>query len=346
MPDDPKAIGYPADDISEEQHQNIDTLIYILGNHADTQMHEVLMMYYWNIYFGEDVYDIDIDALLGLFNVDTFLTFTGYGGSGTASGGAGYSGGFVVKVDEPTTAPILKEEQLNSALEAWLSGEQLSNAKSVFTAVRDAEGTYKINSVFTYALMMQECGIGTASSSWVKENNWTSLVAYGHIQYPTPDANIEKFARMIATGKIYFSQGRDTVYEIGEKYCTSPPPPAWADGVSKYMMDIYNAAGVNVVMPSVGIGSGGRQEIVELAMQQQGKPYVWGASGPNSFDCSGLVQYVYSSLGISCPRSTSGYKSKKQYEINWSEAEPRRYTDYISRRTWIGLQLPDTQQYI
>lgn len=173
MPDDPKAIGYPAKDIASEQWQNIDELVYILGNHADTQVHEVLMMYYWNIYFGEDVYDIDLDALLGLFNTDTFLSFGGIGGSG-----AMYGGGFVVKVDELTSAPILTETQLSAALESWLSGGQLSNAKSVLKTVRSCETTYKINSVFTYALMMQECSMGTANSSWVRENNWTSLVGY------------------------------------------------------------------------------------------------------------------------------------------------------------------------
>lgn len=178
MPDDPLAIGYPAKDISGEQHQNIHELIYILGNHADTQMHEVLMMYYWNIYFGEDVYDIDLEALLGLFNTDTFIGFGGYGSGGSGGYGGMYGGGFVVKVDELTSAPILTETQLSSALESWLSGSQLSNAKSVLTTVRGCETTYKINSVFTYALMMQECSMGTASSSWVRENNWTSLVGY------------------------------------------------------------------------------------------------------------------------------------------------------------------------
>lgn len=143
----------------------------------------------------------------------------------------------------------------------------------------------------------------------------------GHIQYPSPNANIEKFARMIATGRIYFSQGRDTVYEIGECYCTEPPPPAWADAVSQHMLAIYNAAGINVTIPSI-IEGGGNEAIVELAMAQIGKPYVYGADGPNSFDCSGLVSYVYSSLGISVPRSTSQYKTKMAYEISWDDAQP------------------------
>lgn len=45
-------------------------------------------------------------------------------------------------------------------------------------------------------------------------------------------------------------------------------------------------------------------QVVAIAHQQLGKPYVWGATGPNSFDCSGLVQYVYRQIGINLPRTT------------------------------------------
>lgn len=38
------------------------------------------------------------------------------------------------------------------------------------------------------------------------------------------------------------------------------------------------------------------------ALQQLGKPYVWGAEGPNSFDCSGLVMAAYRHAGINLPR--------------------------------------------
>ncbi len=41
-----------------------------------------------------------------------------------------------------------------------------------------------------------------------------------------------------------------------------------------------------------------------LAKEQLGKPYQWGASGPNKFDCSGLVMYVYDNLGVKLPRVT------------------------------------------
>jgi cell wall-associated NlpC family hydrolase len=41
-----------------------------------------------------------------------------------------------------------------------------------------------------------------------------------------------------------------------------------------------------------------------LALQHLGKPYVWGATGPDSFDCSGLICYVYAQIGIQLPRVT------------------------------------------
>jgi cell wall-associated NlpC family hydrolase len=39
------------------------------------------------------------------------------------------------------------------------------------------------------------------------------------------------------------------------------------------------------------------------ALTQQGKPYVWGATGPNSYDCSGLVQWAFKQAGRVLPRT-------------------------------------------
>jgi cell wall-associated NlpC family hydrolase len=43
---------------------------------------------------------------------------------------------------------------------------------------------------------------------------------------------------------------------------------------------------------------------VRRALAQLGKPYVWGATGPSSFDCSGLVQYAYKGVGVDLPHHT------------------------------------------
>ncbi|SHH69025.1 hydrophobic W protein [Clostridium intestinale DSM 6191] len=46
------------------------------------------------------------------------------------------------------------------------------------------------------------------------------------------------------------------------------------------------------------------QDVVNEAYRHLGKTYVYGATGPNTFDCSGLTQYVYKQVGINISRTT------------------------------------------
>lgn len=48
------------------------------------------------------------------------------------------------------------------------------------------------------------------------------------------------------------------------------------------------------------------QAVLNLAYSKQGSPYVWGAEGPNSFDCSGFTSYVFkNAVGVNLPRTSS-----------------------------------------
>ena len=51
-----------------------------------------------------------------------------------------------------------------------------------------------------------------------------------------------------------------------------------------------------------GRASAAARKAVAVALAQLGSPYVWGASGPGSFDCSGLTSFAYAAAGITIPR--------------------------------------------
>jgi cell wall-associated NlpC family hydrolase len=62
-------------------------------------------------------------------------------------------------------------------------------------------------------------------------------------------------------------------------------------------------------------------QIVNLARTHIGQPYVYGAAGPYSFDCSGLVQYVHAQAGIGIPRTTDGQLAVAR-PVSKSAAQP------------------------
>lgn len=58
--------------------------------------------------------------------------------------------------------------------------------------------------------------------------------------------------------------------------------------------------------------------VVDYAASRLGCPYVWGASGPNTFDCSGLTMWCYRQIGISLP-----HYDRSQYAAARARLNPR-----------------------
>ena len=72
--------------------------------------------------------------------------------------------------------------------------------------------------------------------------------------------------------------------------------------------------------PSASIPSQG--SVVDYALSRIGCPYVWGAAGPNEFDCSGLVTWAYAQVGISVPHQTESMYYAAAARLPVSEAQP------------------------
>jgi peptidoglycan DL-endopeptidase CwlO len=64
-----------------------------------------------------------------------------------------------------------------------------------------------------------------------------------------------------------------------------------------------------------------RAAALETAMAQIGKPYRYGATGPSSFDCSGLTSFAFKNAGVSIPR-TSRAQSTVGTAVSKSDLQP------------------------
>jgi cell wall-associated NlpC family hydrolase len=81
---------------------------------------------------------------------------------------------------------------------------------------------------------------------------------------------------------------------------------------------------------------------VSYAYAKLGSPYVWGATGPDAFDCSGLIQAAYRSAGISLPRTTYAQIDAGR-RVSRSELLPGDLVFFYSGISHVGLYIGNGQ---
>ena len=87
------------------------------------------------------------------------------------------------------------------------------------------------------------------------------------------------------------------------------------------------------------IPASGRAAVaVRYAMAQVGKSYVYGAAGPNSFDCSGLTMAAWGSAGVGLPHSSSAQYGSGTH-ISASQLQPGDLVFYYSPISHVGMYI-------
>ena len=127
-------------------------------------------------------------------------------------------------------------------------------------------------------------------------------------------------ARLLATGLLSFGL-------TGGIAAVSAPAAQAAPAVQS------TASGASYRTVSASVAS----SAVRVAASKKGKPYRWGASGPNAFDCSGLTSYAYRQAGKSLPRTAHAqYRASKK--ISRSQARPGDLVFYGgARKHHVGI---------
>jgi len=77
-------------------------------------------------------------------------------------------------------------------------------------------------------------------------------------------------------------------------------------------------------------------KVIAFAKRQLGKPYVWGATGPNSYDCSGLTQDAWKAAGVSLPRTTWD-QVKVGTKVPKSQMRPGDLVFFYSDISHVGI---------
>jgi len=102
-------------------------------------------------------------------------------------------------------------------------------------------------------------------------------------------------------------------------------------------MTIFDKTGSypNLVLPeATNVGT----TALRAALTQRGKPYVWGAAGPDSYDCSGLVEWAFDQEGISLPHYTGSLWNSGMH-VSRADLEPGDLLFFFADISHVGLYI-------
>ena len=117
---------------------------------------------------------------------------------------------------------------------------------------------------------------------------------------------------------------------VGAGMALTPLPALAADGQT-------TAAVQAVAAPTVAA-----QAAVDTALAQLGDWYVWGGSGPDVFDCSGLTQYAYGAAGVYLPHS-SRMQSVMGWNVAVTDLQPGDLLFFYSPISHVGMYIGNGQ---
>lgn len=94
------------------------------------------------------------------------------------------------------------------------------------------------------------------------------------------------------------------------------------------------------VAPPAGAPSGEGIAVVQAALTRVGAPYSWGATGPDAFDCSGLIKWAFLQNGKSLPRSSQALAAGGQ-PVATAEVQPGDIVTFYSDASHAGIYIGD-----
>ncbi|MFJ8665773.1 NlpC/P60 family protein [Streptomyces sp. NPDC093600] len=89
-------------------------------------------------------------------------------------------------------------------------------------------------------------------------------------------------------------------------------------------------------LSDLGPASSRAAAAVAAARSAIGRPYVWGATGPSAFDCSGLMVWSYRHAGINLPRTSSAQRYAGR-QVPLSQAQPGDLVTYRDDASHVGI---------
>lgn len=126
-----------------------------------------------------------------------------------------------------------------------------------------------------------------------------------------------------------------TVLPAGGATATDAAPSATSAGVVPAAVSVP----VHAAAPSAPAAAADSAAVAN-ALTKVGAPYVWGATGPSAFDCSGLINWAFAKAGVELPR-TSRALSQFGTPVSQADLQPGDLVFFYSPVSHAGIYIGD-----
>ncbi|MGW3914109.1 NlpC/P60 family protein [Streptomyces sp. NPDC005070] len=152
--------------------------------------------------------------------------------------------------------------------------------------------------------------------------------------------NAEEKARLAAIEKKKREQAAAEAAELARQQAAAEKA-AQAQSSSDSSGDSAAGSTTGSSTGSTATGSSSKAaEALAFARAQVGKPYVWGATGPDSYDCSGLTQAAWKAAGVSLPRVTYDQVNAGT-TVSLADARPGDLVFFYDDISHVGIYIGD-----
>ncbi|GGN09952.1 hypothetical protein GCM10011609_57100 [Lentzea pudingi] len=239
-----------------------------------------------------------------------------------AQGDLGRANGIVVAATEAEKKALAESEQFRGQVdvltEASFEGARFTNLSALLTS----------SSQVDFLERMQAMNIiATDQNEAVERMNATLAAAQkARTDATTAASAAEKLAADVSTRKVAMDAQVSTARS---KY----------QSLTRPQQQTLASTGPKV---TVNAPAGAAGAALNFAMSQQGKPYVFGSNGPNSWDCSSLMQASYRAAGVSIPRVTYD-QAKVGRGVGRGEVTAGDLIIYYSGQSHVAMAIDGTR---
>jgi peptidoglycan DL-endopeptidase CwlO len=245
-----------------------------------------------------------------------------------------------VKMQAATAALVVAQQQVRGIARSAFTGDGTSPFRALLTSRNAADFVGRVTTLDTIAgrqdgILKQAAGANVVAAPAQAAARKSAAAA---------KAQYDAVAAQQATLKTQVTefQAAFTKLTAQERQAAIQPPVRASRADRAPAAAAAAAPAPAAVAGPILAGSKVAQTVVDVAMAQRGKPYVWAASGPGSFDCSGLVDYAFSAAGIGLPHS-----SAMQYQmgrpVSRAQLQPGDLVFFYSPVSHVGIYIGNGQ---